>query len=220
MLQTPILPVVGSKKSCSKTKSGSAEPLLFVYFLDPADDLSRQDHGQEGPGDALHGDVAEGQHQHCQVADEVDALDGPAGDVVQTHGQGVVTRRGAARPDADTGADADEEGSRDGGDEGIAGDLRPQGRELLQKCVGGGIGSDGQGRIGNKGFSKGFPAQGVTYGVEHQGGHGGGEGKPLFQQQGQAQDAALGDVGNGVNVVNADGLNDGTDKDNETVGGS
>ena len=203
-------------------KNGSDEPFFFaeIDFLNNADDLTRQHHGQQGPGDTPEGDVAQRQDQHRQVADEVDALDGPAGDVVEAHGKGVVTRCGAAGTDADTGADADEQGAFDGGNEGIIDDPRPQGRELFAKGVGTGIGSDGQGRIGNKGFSKGLPSQGVADGIEYQAGHGGGEEEPLLQQQGQTQHAAFGHVGNGMDIIDTDCLDHGTQENNETIGRS
>lgn len=136
----------------------------------------------------------------------------------KAHGQGVVTGGGAARPDAKSRADADEQRAHHGSQKGKVRDSRPQGREQLADGVAGGITAGGDGGIGDEGLAQGSPPQNVAGDVQHEAADGGGQPKPVVKQQRCAQHAALGHAGQGVDVVHAEGLQRGAEKSDDTVG--
>ena len=131
---------------------------MGLDFLDPADDLAGENYGDQGIDDPGPRNIAEGETQDSQIADQVDPLDGRFQNVAQAHGQGVVAAGGAADPDTDTGADADEKSANESCQQGIVADLRPQGREQLAEGIRDGKTSGGNDRIADEGFSQGTPA--------------------------------------------------------------
>ena len=136
----------------------------------------------------------------------------------KTHGQGVVTGGGAARPDAKPRADADEQRTRHGSQKGKACDFRPQGREQLANGIAGGIAAGGDGGIGDEGPAQGFPPQRIAGDVQHEAADGGGKPEPVVKQQRGAQHAALGHPGQGVDIVHAKGLQRRAEESDDTVG--
>ena len=139
---------------------------FFMWsFLNPADDLAGKHHRQQRPGDSAKGDIAEGKQQDGKIAGQVDPLDGDAEAVAQAHGQGIVTAGGTAGPDAQARADADEQGSHQGGRQGIVCNFRPQGRKLLADTVAQGKAQGRQEGVADKGFAEGPPSQQIAGGI-------------------------------------------------------
>ena len=136
----------------------------------------------------------------------------------KAHGKGVVTGGGAARPDAKSSADANEQRTRHGSQKGKACDFRPQGREQLADGVAGGIAAGGDGGISDEGPTQGFPPQRIAGDVQHEAADGGGKPEPVVKQQRCAQHAALGHPGQGVDIVHTEGLQRGAEESDDTVG--
>ena len=60
-------------------------------------------------------------------------------------------------------------------------------------------------RVGNEAAAQQPPAPAVAQQVQHKAGDSGGEGEPMVEQQRRAEHAALGDAGDGVDVVETKG---------------
>ena len=63
--------------------------------------------------------------------------------MIQAHGKGVVAAGGAAHPDAQSSAHADEQRPGYRGQQGQLGNLGPQGRELFADAIAHGIAAGG-----------------------------------------------------------------------------
>ena len=137
----------------------------------------------------------------------------------QAHGQCVVAAGGTAGADAQPRADADEQGADDGGGEGHIRDPRPQGREAFTDGIANGIPAGGNDGVTDEILAQGFPAQQVTGSVQQKAGYGGGNPQPVMQQQRQAENAALRDAGQGVDVVHSEGLKGAAQKGDDAVDG-
>ena len=72
--------------------------------------------------------------------------------------------------------------------------------------------------IADKFFAQHPPAKEEAGAVEDGAGDGGGDGKPVFQQQCQAQNTALGHIGQGVDMVHAEGLENAAEKGHGAIG--
>ena len=76
--------------------------------MNPADDLTGENHGDQGINDFFERDIAQGKGQHRQIADQIDPLNGHFQNVAKTHGQGIIPAGSTADTDADTCTDADD----------------------------------------------------------------------------------------------------------------
>ena len=77
----------------------------------------------------------------------------------QAHGQGVVSHCGAAGPDAQARADADEQGAQQGGQQRIVYKSGPQLGELLKKSVTQGEACGGEDGIADECFAQDPPTK-------------------------------------------------------------
>ena len=98
-------------------------------------------------------------------------------------------------------ADADEQRADHGGEQRHFGQLRPERREQLVELVGQREAHGRDERVGNEAAAQQPPAPAVAQQVQHKAGDGRREGKPMVEQQRRAEHAALGDAGDGVDVV-------------------
>ena len=89
---------------------------------------------------------------------------------------------------------------------------------MLKESITCGITQNRHGRICNKAFAQGLPAQDITGGIQYQSAEGRGNVKPVLDQQCGAQYAAFCHVGQGVDIVNAEGLKNTGKHDDDTVG--
>ena len=135
--------------------------------------------------------------------------------MADTHSQGVVAADGGVVPDGDAGAHAHEHRAQEGGRQGHFIELGPQAAELLEQGVGKGEASRGHGGMEDELPPQELPAQQVAGHVHHEIGDGRGDAEPMLQQQVQAQGTALGDPGEGMDVIKAKGQEDAGEKDDD-----
>ena len=81
--------------------------------MNQADDLPRKNDGQQGIGDPLHRNIAERQQQNSQIGNQIDPLDRPAENMMETHSQRVISRSGTAGANTKAGTHTDEKGENE-----------------------------------------------------------------------------------------------------------
>lgn len=130
-------------------------------------------------------------------------------------GQRVVASGCAADAHAEARPQPHEHGAHHRRQQRILSDARPDGRKTFVHGVGQGEAQGGNGGIGDEGLAKKTPAHEIAGGVQHRAGDGGTDVKPVIQKESQPQHAALGNPGEGVHVVQAEGQKGAGEKGDE-----
>ena len=182
-------------------------------ILDAVDEVGGQGDGNQGEGDAGQGDIAEGEEQDHQIGEQVRAGQPPPAAPGNGEGQGIVTAAGPALPHNDAHSDAHKQGARQGRHQRMAGQVGQHGRELFPQLVKQGHAEGGNGGNLDEAAAQILEGQQITAQVQHRSDEGGGNPQPVLDEQHQANDAALGDAGLLVNVVDAKGGDHGPQKD-------
>ena len=138
--------------------------------------------------------------------------------MAEAHGQCVITGGSATAFDTKTGADADEQGPYQRCCQGIGSDFGEERRELLKESIAGGVAQNGDGRVSQKTSAKCSPPQGIAGDVQHQGAEGRGNVKPMLNQQGGTQNTTFGDIGKSVDIIDAKGLKEACQDNDDAVG--
>ena len=172
--------------------------------LHKADELAGEEHREQRIADALGRDVAEGEPQHRQVEEQVDPLQLHAGEPGHHQGQGVVPAGGAAGPHRQPHPQPHEDRAGNRRQQRLLGQLRPQGAAPLAEPVEGGEAAARRRRAEDEAAAQQPPAQQIAQQVEGQAADRRREAEPILQQQGEPQHAALGDAGQGVDIVQAE----------------
>lgn len=173
--------------------------------LHEADDLPGEHDGEERTDEVGRRKIADRERKDDQVADEIDALQRLAHQLVQRHGQCIIAAGCAARADAETHADADKERTDDGSYQRHAGQLGPERRGLLKERIEQGEAAACDDGIENEHRAERPEAEEIARGIEHEAGCGWRDAQPVVQKQREPENAALRDTGKGVHIVQAEG---------------
>ena len=187
--------------------------------LHPVDEEGGDGDGDEGKQDALEGDVAQRQRQHRQIGEKVGAGQPPAGDVGDGEGQSVVAASGTALADDKPHAHTHEQRAGQRRRQRMGRQVRQHGRKLLPHLVPAGHRQRGDDGVADEAPTQKAEGQKIAQKVQHRRDVGRGDGKPVLDEQHQADDAALGDGGALVDVVDAEGVDGRAQRDDQHLFG-